>query len=134
MLGCYKKKHTIPKLTIVMPISNPCLFKRREELFGQCLDRLLKFSMNKKINIVVSRLTYVTPLPDVNGITNRVTHNDGYTELDFTAPDILWAKENLINLAIDWIIHNSPDTQYIAWIDSDIQFLNSDWIKKTLGV
>lgn len=39
-----------------------------------------------------------------------------------------WCKENLLNLGV-W---QSPEAEYIAWIDSDIIFRNHDWASETL--
>lgn len=41
----------------------------------------------------------------------------------------IWLKENLINMAV----RNLPENwKYVAWIDADISFLNSEWVQETL--
>lgn len=46
--------------------------------------------------------------------------------------DVLWSKENLINIAIEHLLDYDTGAQFIAWIDTDIQFLTDDWVENTL--
>ncbi len=41
----------------------------------------------------------------------------------------LWLKENALNLLIH---HLPPEAHYIAWLDSDIQFMRPDWSQETI--
>jgi len=51
-----------------------------------------------------------------------------YKHLKFKLKNVLWVKENLINLAID----DTPEAEYIAWSDRDIMFLNPMWVEQTI--
>ena len=45
------------------------------------------------------------------------------------ARSMIWNKENLLNLAVQRV----PEARYIAWIDADVMFRNSDWASDTLN-
>jgi hypothetical protein len=62
-----------------------------------------------------------TALPDYS---DRV-----YKHFKYKLKNILWVKENLINLAIE----NIPEAEYIAWSDRDIMFLNPMWVEHTIA-
>jgi hypothetical protein len=41
----------------------------------------------------------------------------------------IWIKENLINLAAQFL---PQDWKYMAWIDADVQFIRQDWVGETI--
>lgn len=43
--------------------------------------------------------------------------------------DILWHKENLLNIAISKL---PCDWETVAWIDADVEFVRRDWVEETL--
>jgi len=49
--------------------------------------------------------------------------------IQLRSPDILWHKENLINIGMSRLPH---DAEYVAWIDADLQFARPDWVQETL--
>lgn len=122
------------KLYVILPISNPCGFQRRRQLFNECLARLLK-ETNPNLEIIVSEMVYGwTP-----GVT--ITKCNGYTHIVSTGIDILWCKENLINTAIKYILAQLRSNgegkslpAVISWIDADVIFKNINWIQDTLAV
>ena len=114
------------QLTVILPFSNPCGFKRRKELFDKCLERVVRIAKNCE-NLVVITAT----LQYGNTVSWRKSFETGYIRLMYTAPDILWAKENLINLAIEWISAFKP-SKYVAWIDADIEFDDPNWVNNTI--
>jgi hypothetical protein len=59
-------------------------------------------------------------LPDYSATVHK--------HLKFKLRNVLWVKENLINLAIDHI----PEAECIAWSDRDIMFLNPMWVEQTI--
>jgi len=63
---------------------------------------------------------------------------NGHWDLDASAADIylrvgggsvLWQKERLLNLLLDRL---PPDCQYVAWIDSDLLFMEEDWAARVI--
>jgi hypothetical protein len=59
----------------------------------------------------------------------EVTTPDNPNHIQLRSPAILWHKENLINLAIQRL---PADAEYVAWIDSDVQFARPDWVQETI--
>lgn len=102
-----------PQLYVVLPYFNFCGFKRRRQLFIEFVERMKSV---KNIRIIVSAASPLPRLPV-------------YRQLSFKPKNSLWIKENLVNLAAD---HLPSDWKYIAWIDADLTFLNSNWVRDTL--
>lgn len=54
---------------------------------------------------------------------------DTMTTLAMATRHELWLKENALNLAIQRL----PDNwEYVAWVDSDVQFVREDWANETV--
>jgi hypothetical protein len=62
----------------------------------------------------------------------EVTSATNPYHLQLRSPDILWLKENLINLGIRHLLQLHPDAEYIAWIDADVKFTRPDWATETI--
>ena len=65
----------------------------------------------------------------IEGIHNEATKLEDYSDkiykhIKVTVPDIIWVKENLINIAVS---HLPEDWRYMSWVDRDIEFTNTDW-------
>jgi hypothetical protein len=65
----------------------------------------------------------------IEGICDQSTQLDNYSDevfkhIKINIPDIIWVKENLINIAISKL---PKDWKYAAWIDKDIEFNRNDW-------
>lgn len=73
------------------------------------------------LKIIICEGHYNSELPDYS---NKV-----YKHFKYKLKNILWVKENLINLAIKQL---SPDAEYIAWSDRDIYFVDPNWVIKTI--
>lgn len=59
----------------------------------------------------------------------EVTSHDNPRHIQLRSPDVLWHKENLINIGMSRLPH---DAEYVAWIDADVQFARPDWVQETL--
>jgi len=79
------------------------------------------YSKRDNLKIILCEGIYNEELPDYSNII--------YKHLKFKLNNILWVKENLINLAIK---HLPNEAEYIAWSDRDIYFLNPLWVEKTI--
>ncbi|MGK7943573.1 MAG: hypothetical protein AB4058_03810 [Microcystaceae cyanobacterium] len=57
-----------------------------------------------------------------------LTEKDADFLIQLSSGDLMWQKERLLNLAFSQV----PDHfKYVAWLDSDIVFLDQDWVKKS---
>jgi len=59
----------------------------------------------------------------------EVTDYNNPRHIQLRSPEILWHKENLINIGISRL---PADAEYVAWIDGDVQFARPDWVQETL--
>ena len=102
------------KLYVIAVVSNPARFERRYKLFNEFCDR-----MNKELNVELVTIELQQgsrPFATGSKIRLRTDHE-------------LWFKENLINIAV----RHLPQTwEYMAWIDTDIEFQNKDWVRETI--
>jgi hypothetical protein len=61
-----------------------------------------------------------------------VTKSGNPNHLQIKAETVLWHKENMINLAVKYLL--PTDYRAFAWIDADIEFENATWAMDTLKV
>jgi hypothetical protein len=112
---CSHNKYTHQvKLDVIAVISNPVQFDRRYQLFNEFCERMLREPQVRLMTVELQQGT--RPF-----ITDSI--------LRYRSNDELWHKENLINLGIQ---HLPEDWEYVAWIDTDIEFQNKNWVRNTL--
>ena len=109
-----KKLSNKAVLYVISVISNPLTFDRRYELFNEFKERM---DHEKDIKLITIELQ--------NGNRPFVTDSN----IKLRTKSIVWHKENLINIAVQ---HLPDDWEYMAWIDSDIEFQNKNWVKDTI--
>ena len=108
-------------LYVILPYFNYCSFQKRTTLFIDFIERY-KDVENIKIVIVEGVLADQTPqLPDFGAKV--------FMHIHVTLKDRIWIKENLINLAVKQL---PSEWKYMAWIDADITFLNTNWATETV--
>jgi len=110
--------HMKDKFWVVAVLNNPLRFKRRAQLFREFIERMNKYS----VNICAVELVY----GDRNFETDTM-HVD--IKVQLRQDTILWHKENMINIGISKL---PSDWKYVAWIDTDIDFVRSDWVEETI--
>ena len=109
-------------LYVILPYFNYCSSKSRKTLFMDFINRY-KNEPNIRICIVEAKLIeckFELPesLPNI------------YKHIGITTNDCVWIKESLINT----MIFNLPlNWKYMAWIDADITFLNTNWVSDTIN-
>lgn len=106
-------------LHVVAVISNPARFRTRVKLFQDFQSRMRQ---TPGVRLVTVECAY-------GDHAFHVTHADNPLDVQVRTLDELWVKENLINIGISKL---PPDWQYVAWIDGDVQFTNTDWVQETL--
>jgi hypothetical protein len=79
------------------------------------------YAQRANLRIVLCEGIYREELPDYS---YKI-----FKHLKFKLKDILWVKENLINLAIKSL---PEDAEFIAWSDRDIYFTNTSWVEDTI--
>lgn len=108
-------------LHVVVVVSNPADFSSRIRLAKEFLQRMQN---EANIQLYVVELTYL-------GQAYQVTDKHStFRYLQVNAGDVLWHKENLINMGVRHLL--PLDWQYMAWIDADIAFENTTWAADTI--
>lgn len=111
-------------LHVIAVVSNPCQYATRYILAKQFIKRMEKTN-NVKLYIV--ELAY-------GDQKHRITDslNPQHLQLKTDTDQIVWHKENLINIGIKRLL--PTDWQAVAWIDADIEFENVSWALDTLKI
>ncbi len=101
-------------LYVIAVVSNPAMYRRRYQLFEEFCTRIRAESQIKLITIELQQKS--RPFATSAEIKLKTQHE-------------LWHKENLINIAVQYLPCN---WKYMAWIDTDIIFTNPNWVRETL--
>lgn len=109
---CGSISHDI--LYVIGATSNPVRYKRRYQLFTEFCNRM---KLNKKVKLLTVELQY----------GEREFQTDA--DIKLRTSHELWHKENLINITVQ---HLPASWKYMAWIDTDIQFVRPDWAEETI--
>lgn len=106
---------------VIAVVSNPVRYESRYRLFRE---------FTKHMGDMGAQLLTVE-----QAFGNRpfvVTERDREDHLQFRTDVELWHKENMINLAIEYLCQWRPDWKYVAWIDADVTFQRRDIITETV--
>lgn len=109
-----KKETHRAKLDVVAVISNPVRFQRRYTLFIEFCERM---RAEPNVRLLAVELQQ----------RGRPFVTDAQVKL--RTKDEVWYKENLINIGVQ---HLPADWEYMAWIDTDIEFQNKNWVDDTI--
>jgi hypothetical protein len=109
-------------LHIIIPFFNFSNSKIRIQNLKRTLNSLNSF---ENIHVVIVNGSYQGQSLE----NEEFIKDDKLSYLKYDLPSILWVKENLINLAIESLPIN---WKYVCWIDSDILFLNPNWVEETI--
>lgn len=107
-------------LHVIMVLSNPCNYKRRIVLANEFIER-----MEKTKNVILYRVELV-----YGSLAFSITSADNPRHLQVRSEVPLWHKENMINLGVKKLLPSS--WKYMAWIDADVEFLNTNWVLDAL--
>lgn len=106
------------KLHVIAVIYNPCKYESRYKLYFE-FEKYMKSFDN--VILHTTELSY-----DGNFV---VTDSKNKNHLQLHSKDILWHKENLINLTLKTM---PKSCKYVAWIDADTYFDNDNWVNDTI--
>lgn len=108
-------------LHVIAVVSNPCLFAKRYLLMNQFINR-----MEREKNVILYIVEMIYPKQKF-----IITKSNNPRHLQLKATDVLWHKENMINLGIKLLPSN---WKAFAWIDSDLDFENPYFANDTLKI
>ena len=106
------------KLYIITPYFNFVNYKSTRNNIDTFIQN---FSKHKNVELILVEGLHKTsiPLPDYS---DKI-----YKHLKFPVKDIIWVKENIINLAFK---HLPEDWKYGGWFDRDIVMCNPNWVEQ----
>ena len=111
-------------LHCIIVSSNPCNYARRVILAREFIKR---FENEPNIQLYIVELAYGNQ--DYH-LTNN--HNKNHLQLRAKMNQVLWHKENMINIGVKKLF---PKTwKAFAWIDADIEFESATWASDTLKI
>ena len=108
------------KLNVICVYYNFCKYKRRKQLTLEYIERMSQY---ENINLYVCELV-------LEGEEFEITDKTNSKHLQLTTKYVLWYKENLINITVNKLLEKNWSS--FAWIDSDIEFENKNWVNYTL--
>ena len=110
--------HLVDKLWVIAVLNNPSRFKRRVQLFKEFVDRMKAYG----VRLCIVEVAY--------GERNFETADiEADVKVNLRSTTVLWQKENMINIGISRLPN---DWKYVAWIDTDIDFVNKNWVSDTI--
>ena len=108
--------HDLTKLAVIAVYFNPVRYETRYDLYRNFEQHM---SDSGVFLLTVECIFESAPVFRLPKQVFEVTQADNPRHMQLTAPSILWMKENLINIAVK---HLPEHFEYVAWIDSDIEF------------
>jgi hypothetical protein len=116
-----KQNVTKPKtkmLYVITTYFNPMGYKSRYELHKNFVEHMSQFN----VVLVVAEVAY-------RDQPFQVTNPNNSNHIQFRTVDLMWFKENLINIAVKRL---PDDCEHVAWLDGDISFENLNWVDETI--
>jgi hypothetical protein len=113
-----RSRGAMSDLHVITTVYNPAGYKVRYRLHR---------AFEKRIQDA-GALLYTIELASANQ-PFAVTDASNPRHFQVRSSDVIWYKENLINIALRRL---PPDWKFAAWLDDDIHFVRPDWIEETL--
>lgn len=111
------------KLNVILVISNPCLYAKRYILLKEFVKRFEEEEPD--VNLFIVEMIYSNQKFIITSKNNK-----NHLQLKTDVP--IWHKENMINLGVKYLL--PKNYKAFAWIDADIEFDSSSWVKDTLKI
>jgi len=105
-------------LHVIAPRFNPVRYSTPEKIFQEWVQHMLASGV--QVHVIECQVGDRPFVNDTPGIASHIGVRD---------KTLIWVKENLINIAVSRL---PQDWKYVAWIDSDVFFRNSNWAADTV--
>ncbi len=119
----------IDRLYVITAIFNPTQALIRWQLYRDFANYLQQFP---NVTLITVELAFIDPTDQLDAPATRfhVTEAANPNHIQLTTRDIMWYKENLINIGLKSLPANA---RYAAWIDADVAFTNPNWVTDTIA-
>ena len=113
----------LSRFYIITPYSNSQRYKTRSALYSN----FKKMCDQANVKLITAEIAF-------GERAFEVTERDNPMHLQFRSYEELWHKENIINLAINYVKQIDPGAQYVAWVDGDcwpVAISAREWFEET---
>lgn len=104
------------KLWVLTSYFNPLGLKSRLKLYREFMLRMEATPGVEVVSVELNHTRFPATVPGLGAVS-------------YYSPDMLFYKENLVNLAFRSL---PPWVKYVAWLDADIAFCRPDWVEATI--
>lgn len=111
-------------LHCIIVISNPCQYAKRYILAREFIKR---FELEQNVILYIVELAYGN-----HNFYLTEKNNKQHLQLRANMDQVLWHKENMINLGVRYLLPKK--WKAFAWIDADVEFENPNWASDALKV
>lgn len=122
---CSSFEKKFEEICLITSYFNPTRNKRRLELH---LDFVKRLSIYSGLQIITVECAFQN-----HAFELFPQKHSKETIIQIKADNILWLKENLINIAIKKLFNNKKfveNCKYVVWSDDDIEFVDETWMNK----
>lgn len=122
-------------LDVIAVVSNPARFDRRYHLFVDFCNKIQNLCHSSPTTCSGAPLAHKHKdgMPHIRLTTVELQQGrrDFATnaKVKLRCDDEMWHKENMVNIGIQ---HLPDDWEYVAWIDTDIEFQNPNWAAEAI--
>ena len=130
----------IRSLYVIVPHFNPSKYTRREALLEQTVLHLLKHKKaaekrrSLRMEVCVSSLNYIDSSEmdrhqgsSASGGVDACRDERGVLQFSRSSSSVVWSKENLVNIAVEYLLQHDEEAHAIGWVDGDVTFDCEDW-------
>jgi hypothetical protein len=103
---------------VIVNVFNPASFNSRYESYWKFEKHIKTFG----VKLITVELAF-------NDQDFKITSANNTYHIQLRTDDVLWYKENLINIAIKRL---PKECRWVAWVDMEVEFLNKDWVIDTM--
>jgi hypothetical protein len=110
------RKFDLTHFAVITVIFNPMRYHTRYELYQKFQAHIARAGVTLLTVECIFDIEKDLGLPKQKF---QVTQPGNPLHRQIKAPSVLWLKENLINIAVQYL---SMDIEYLAWLDADVEF------------
>lgn len=118
--------HPSQRQHFVQPVSSPLYVVTAITNYPRFYARYRLFERFEKMCADAGAVLYTVEIA-LRDRHHEVTQYDNPRHVQLRAVSEIWHKENALNIAISRL---PQDWEYVAWIDSDIEFARPDWVEE----
>ncbi len=111
-----------PEFIVITMVSNPMLYDSRYKHYRRFKQHMLESGAK----------LFTVELQQRHREFQITQRNDPY-DLQLRTDEVIWLKENALNLAINRIATRFPEIKYFCFVDADVEFTFKDWIERTIN-